>query len=456
MRCGRATIPTLLAAGLIMAGCGSSSSSEATGGTTSTTSEESADRDSQETEVESGSGQRSDGPDPEAESTTSSEPTSTTEQGPSEVTGTIVSAEGGAPLPDAVVLAGDQRAVSDQDGHFTIDVDDVELVVRLPTWLPATIEEPTTELTIELEPVVARGVRVSRYVAADRAEFVELLDLVDDTTVNALVFDTKDETGAVLYASEVETANRLGAVDPVYDPEDFLALAAERGLYPITRVVTFEDDIWADGDPEAKLAGDWVDAADRDNWEYPIALAEEACRLGFAEIQFDYVRFPAGRTAQVASAAGLVPATSDERSAVIASFLTEARQRLAPDGCGVSAAIFGIVMSSETDEGIGQTVEAIGPAVDALSPMLYPSHYGPGWLGFADPNDHPGPVIADALDDGMPKLTEPIQMRPWIQAFYYNGAQIGAQIDEAEARGAGWLLWNASGNYRPDWLPVAP
>ncbi len=201
------------------------------------------------------------------------------------------------------------------------------------------------------------------------------------------------------------------------------------------------------------MAGAWVDATDRDNWAYPLALAEEACDLGFAEIQFDYVRYPAGRTAEIA--ADRVPATAEDRAAVIGSFLATARERLEPRGCGVSAAIFGIVMSSETDEGIGQTVEAVSASVDAVSPMLYPSHYGPGWLGFADPNDHPGPVIADALDDGIPRLSEPIQMRPWIQAFYYNGAQIGAQIDEAESRGAGWLLWNASGRYRDDWLPGA-
>ena len=46
-------------------------------------------------------------------------------------------------------------------------------------------------------------------------------------------------------------------------------------------------------------------------------------------------------------------------------------------------------------------------------------------------------------------------MQPWIQAFYYNGSQIQAQIAEAEARGAGWMLWNASGNYRADWVPAS-
>ncbi len=381
---------------------------------------------------------------------------------PTAIEGTVVSADDGRPLADVVVTAADGTATTttttDDEGRFRLEVEPgPELLFRRPTWLPVIADtdgEATGELEVAMSPVVARGVRVSRQVAADRQRFDDLLDLIGDTTVNALVFDTKDESGTVQYATEVDQAHGLDAVDPVYRPADLVPRAIDEGLYPITRVVTFEDRIWAGADAEAKLAGAWVDPTDRANWDYPLALAEEACRLGFAEIQFDYVRYPAGRTAEVA--ASQVPATSDERASVIAAFLTEAGERLTPMGCGVSAAIFGIVMSSETDEGIGQTVEDIGPVVDALSPMLYPSHYGPGWLGFADPNDHPGPVIADALDDGQPRLDPATQLRPWIQAFYYNGTQIGAQITEAESRGAGWLLWNASGNYRADWLPAAP
>ena len=182
-------------------------------------------------------------------------------------------------------------------------------------------------------------------------------------------------------------------------------------------------------------------------------MAVEACRLGFDEVQFDYVRFPSGRTAELA--AELVPQTEDGRSEAIAGFLGTARDRLAEEGCAVSAAIFGVVMSSATDERLGQTPETIAPVVDAVSPMLYPSHYSAGWLGFADPNDHPGPVVAFALDEGVPRVPADTAVRPWLQGFYYDAAQVRAQIDEAEARGAGWIIWNASGRYDVDWFPPA-
>ena len=163
------------------------------------------------------------------------------------------------------------------------------------------------------------------------------------------------------------------------------------------------------------------------------------------------MRFPSGRTAEVA--ADLVPQTGELRAEAIADFLAAARAELEAEGCGISAAIFGIVMSSDSDERLGQTPESISAVVDAVSPMLYPSHYSPGWLGFADPNDHPGPVIAFSLDEGADRVDAGSAMRPWIQGFYYSGEQIKAQIEEAEARGAGWIIWNAAGNYQADWLP---
>ncbi len=372
------------------------------------------------------------------------------------VDGIVFAATSGSPLAGAVVTAGDAEAVTDPDGTFSlvgVDGSDLTITVARSGWQTEVVEldvdRPT--VTVELRPFVARGLRVARPVAADPDRFGALLALAEGSTVNTLVFDTKDESGFVQYETEVDFARSIAAVDAGYDPAELLALARERGLYTVTRVVTFEDRIWAAADPEAKLAGRWVDATDEANWRYPIDLAIEACRLGFQEIQFDYVRYPAGRTADAAT--GRLPPTGEARAEVIAGFLEQATAELRPLGCGTSAAIFGIVMSSPTDEGIGQTVEAVSGAVDVVSPMIYPSHYNKGWLGFADPNAQPGPVVADAMEQGGDRLAPTAVLRPWLQAFYYNGAQVRAQIDEAEKRGAGWLLWNANGNYREDWLP---
>jgi hypothetical protein len=385
--------------------------------------------------------------------TTTIAPTTTTTEAALDLAGSVLSPDG-IPLEGAVVTLGDEETRVDGRGMFSLSsVRPGEITVSRPAWEAQSVDwNGTGPVDIVLEPRVVRAVRVSRYVSMDTDEYAALLDQIEGTAVNTLIFDTKDETGTTLYETNVPFAAEIGAVRDVYDPAALLAAARDRGLYAITRIVTFEDETWTGAKPEAKLAGRWVDARDPANWEYPLDLAVEACHLGFDEIQFDYVRFPTGRAS--AQAQQTDPTTEEERVATIADFLTEARSRLHPMGCALSAAIFGIVVSSPDDQGIGQRPEEVSRVVDAVSPMVYPSHYSPGWLGFSDPNDHPGPVTADALDDAAPRLASTAQLRPWLQAFYYNGAQVKAGIFAAEERGHGWLLWNAGGNYGDSWLPT--
>jgi hypothetical protein len=306
---------------------------------------------------------------------------------------------------------------------------------------------------VTLQPRVVRGIRAVYDWVKDDDAFAAILDLAAGSTVNALVFDTKDEAGTVHYDTAVEEAHEIGAVEAAYDAVERLAATHAAGLYAITRIAVFEDPVRARARPETKLAGSWIDMTEPANWEYPLALASEACDLGFDEIQFDYVRFPAGRTAEVARRR--VPTTEEERVAAIVAFLAEARSRLVPMGCAISADVFAIVLSSADDQGIGQRPEDLSQVVDALSPMIYPSHYSDGWLGLADPNDHPATVTADALDSGMPRLSPTAVMRPWLQGFSWTAAQIGEAIEAAEDRGVGWILWNAAGNYSAASLPTA-
>ncbi|MCP4307855.1 MAG: hypothetical protein GY788_23890 [bacterium] len=387
-------------------------------------------------------------------STTTTTTTTTTTLPPTFDVAVLVVGPDGIGLPDAIVAVGDEQATTPPDGlvNFT-EMTPGPIEVTRFGWLPTTVNWEGSEGTVEIamEPRLVRGLRVSSDVAADPEQFADLLDLAASSTVNALVFDTKDESSDVLYESESEFAADVGAVNPMYDPTELIAMAKDQGLYAMTRIVTFEDSRWAKVLPEHKLAGNWIDPTIVEAWEYPLQLAVEACQLGFDEIQFDYVRFPAGRTATFAQARK--PLTEEERVAAITAFLTEARSRLHPLGCALSAAIFAIVLSSPDDEGIGQRPEDVSAIVDAVSPMIYPSHYSDGWLGFPSPNDHPGPVVADALDDGIPRTATGTQMRPWLQAFYYNSSQILAEISEAEDRGVGWILWNARGNYAQSALP---
>jgi len=400
---------------------------------------------------------------PPTTTTTTLPPTTTTTTLPPTTTTTTtipvfdlagsVSTSDGLPLPGAVVAVSGSEVTTGPDGLFALTgVPAGPVSVTRPAWLG--VEVPWTgeaRVDVALEPRIVKALRVSKYVAADPDQFTALLDLAERTAVNALVFDTKDESGYVLYETDVEAAAALDSVRPMYDVKTQLAEAKSRGFYTITRIVSFEDQAWVAADPDAKLAGRWIDPRDSENWEYPLALAVEACELGFDEIQFDYVRFPAGKTAAAAQRSN--PTTEETRLSSIQAYLAEGRARLHPLGCAVSADIFAIVLSAPNDQGIGQRPEEVSAVVDAVSPMIYPSHYSNGWLGFEDPNDHPGPVTADALDDGIPRLQQPALMRPWLQAFWWTSSQIAASIAEAEERGLGWILWNAAGSYPESAIP---
>jgi hypothetical protein len=360
----------------------------------------------------------------------------------------------GIPVPGASVTVDGEMTTSAPDGWFDLQVTTPGPIrVDKPAWVGLEIgwDGSADFVEVVIEPLIIRGLRVGGGAAGDDAHFEQILDLADATSVNALVFDTKQEGGRVFYDTSVTAAHEFGAVVNAFDPEERIAQAKERGLYVITRIVTFEDWYWAEARPDQAFDGPWIDPTITTAWEYPLALGEEACRLGFDEIQFDYVRFPSGETVETS---GQLDMSQAERVGAIEGFLEAARQRLHGLGCAVSADVFGIILATENDQGIGQRPEELTMHLDAFSPMVYPSHYSDGWLGFEDPNDHPYDVTSDAIVDGLRRIQPGVILRPWLQAFWWTNEQIRRSIQAAEDHGVGWILWNAVSNFERPAIPT--
>ena len=360
----------------------------------------------------------------------------------------------GAPVAGAIVTVGASSTLTATDGFFDLEVlgPDV-LQITKSGWTTSEIEWDGSQdfVRTTLERLRIRAIRVGGEGIRDDATFEGLLVLADDTAINAFVFDTKQEDGKVLYDTGVEEAHDIGAVAATYDPDERISQAREHGLYVITRIVVFNDPFRASAVPGQRLTEDWTDPTNSESWEYPLALAVEACELGFDEIQFDYVRFPSG---VVGEGSGQLNLSEDERVAAISAFLEEAKSRITPMGCVMSADVFGIIVSRPGDQGIGQRPEELSQHVDVFSPMVYPSHYSDGWLGLADPNEHPYDVTADAIDDAFPRLEPGTELRPWLQAFFWTDQQIRRSIQAAEDRDVGWILWNSVSNYSRDAIPT--
>lgn len=367
--------------------------------------------------------------------------------------GRVVSSEGDG-IEGAVVRAGRRTGRSGEDGRFKVrGAEEGPVTVERPGWEQVDFQwsgGPGEQL-VTIDPRMIKAVHISGEAIEER--FEEFLEMADDTELNALMIDLKDESGAVLYRSDHPLVAEIGADEAMYDLAEVVEEASRRDLYVIGRLVTFQDPIAALARPEMAVVDSvtgtpfpsrgqyFLDPTDPDARAYALELAAEACSLGVDELQFDYVRFPDQRPETVTFDGGV---TIDIRAETIRSFLREAVDTLHPLGCAVAVDVFGFVTTAEDDGGIGQNWEDVTAVADVVSPMVYPSHYDPGWYGLDEPGERPEVVVRRALDDGMRRLSRPLVVRPWLQDFAYDASQVRAQIEVAEERNMGWMLWNVS------------
>lgn len=378
--------------------------------------------------------------------------------------GRVISADGEG-VEGALVDAGSGQAFSDGSGYFQIrGAEEGTVSVDRPAWQSSSFEwnGGAGDSVVELEPFIARGVHIGGPEARD--DFARFVSMARDTELNALVIDLKDETGEVFFNSGNALAAEVGAVRETFDLASAVAQAHDLGLYVVGRIVLFNDPIAAVQSPELAVwdsatnspyesnGQSYLDPTDPVARQYGIDLAVEACRAGVDEIQFDYVRFPDDRRDSATFDGGVSP---EVRVSAVTAFLSTAIDALRPLGCAVAADIFGYLTTATDDGGIGQRWEDVANIVDVISPMLYPSHYDPGWWGFEDPDAVPGEMIDRALADGMERLSTQVVVRPWLQDFGYEVDQVKAQIAAVEDYGLGWMLWNAASEVTTEALQPA-
>lgn len=385
------------------------------------------------------------------------------------VTG-LITDDTGAPLPDATIQMGEAVTTSAPDGTYRLSGIPASgsVVVKKSGYREALADELPDDMVFNasLTRFVVRSLYATGLTVASDESWEALLQVADNTEVNAMVVDLKDSSGQVLYDTQVPLAHEIGAVNELLDVRQKLDDLKERDLYSIARIVVFEDPILAEQRPELAIRDSttgglwvtydglaWVNAYERTVWQYNIDLAVEAANLGFDEIQLDYIRFPTDgllETAEYGTDFG-----DETKSQAISGFLQQMQVALAPTGAYLAVDIFGFTLFEESDGGIGQQLESIEPYVDVICPMIYPSHFHPGAMGLDIPNNHPYEVILWSLQSGAERLGDKsYKFRPWIQDFSYGegieygAAEVYAQIQATEDFGAsGWMVWNAANVY---------
>ena len=321
---------------------------------------------------------------------------------------------------------------------------------------------------------VIRGLYLNRFAAQSAKKLHHLFAIADSSEINAFVIDMKDEFGLNYQPKNKEFAKNAGTNHGhVADVRALIDSVKAHGLLPIARIVAFKDPVAAQANPDWTIRREdgstwqdkeglaWVNAHSRAVWDYNLAIAEELVGLGFAEIQWDYIRFPEPYKSLPTQ---VFPGATLSKPEALAEFLKLARERLNKLGVRSTADIFGLVTTVRGPLEVGQYWEKLSPAADVLLPMVYPSHYPHGSFGIPIPNADPYKVVKIALDTARVRdeklgITKAEHVRPWIQAFSLGSPKYGPEQIKAQKQAAydagyhGWVMWSP-GSYYDVFVPA--
>ena len=422
----------------------------------------------------------------------------------------VLEEAGTAVSGNAVSENTDDRAGTDTDSD-TVKGTEAETGNGETEAQEETVTEPFAE------KVRVKGIYVTGAMAGT-SNMDNLIALVDRTELNTMVIDVKNDEGRVVYDMDSAFVREIGAVkEYVSDMPGLIRKCKEHGIYLIARIVAFKDPFLAENRQDLALTDKngnifrdksglaWVNPYKREVWDYLLEIARQAASVGFDEIQFDYIRF--STDAGMSKVDFGEEALEQDKEDVITEFTIYAAQELHDMGVPLSADVYGVIIDSKLDASIvGQNYYEMAKHLDYISPMVYPSHYGPGNLGLAVPDAQPYETIfrsmktsrkvlagmgreaenmqvsgndvsgnsisgnsisennasGKSMDAADPKDLVPNQeiradVRPWLQDFTatwvkghirYGPEEIRAQIQAVYDAGyEEWILWNASNRY---------
>ena len=352
-------------------------------------------------------------------------------------------------------------------------------------FFPDTTTETSSTTAIDIEsqksifqpPEIVKAVYLTSWSAATESRVEEVIEIAKTTEINAVVVDIKDWSGFIPYNTDVPEATEYG-VERILIPdiEAFLERFHKEEIYVVARITVFQDPLLAQARPDLAIHSKseksslwldnvglaWIDPAAKEAWDYNIAIAKDALKHGFDEVNFDYTRFPSDGDLQDMSFPLWDKTTP--RNLIIKEFYKYLREKLPQDTLSID--LFGL-STVNFDLGIGQIIEDAYQYFDFVCPMVYPSHYAGGFLGYQNPAEYPYEVVKYSMENALKKLNllnqlhpTKARLRPWLQDF-----DLGATYDEKEVRSeidavskalgenfSGFMLWSSENIYTKEAL----
>nr|WP_041088697.1 putative glycoside hydrolase [Jeotgalibacillus soli] len=384
------------------------------------------------------------------------------------------------PFHTSVQAEGSDSSTAEQHQHR----ETVHPAKEFPSSMPRFVYD--SGLTFEY-PDAVRGIYVTGH-SAGGARFDTLVDLMNSTDLNAMVIDIKDDFGYLTYVPEEGSKFENIGQPYISDPRAMLEVMEQNEIYPIARVVVFKDTVLAEERPDLSFVDNgqvwangrgesFVNPFSKEVWDYNVEIAIEAAKMGFKEIQFDYVRFPEGfetrdTTLQydLGEYGGSEYDDTQRRVEAVTDFVEYASEQLKTYDVEVSVDIFGYSATLPEAPGIGQNFNKISEHVDVISSMIYPSHWT-SYFGIDKPDLEPYKLVSEYAkveNAKLAELEEPPVSRPWLQDFtasylgagnymVYGPAEVEAQIKALADNGIHeYLLWNAGNTYTTEGVDFTP
>lgn len=288
------------------------------------------------------------------------------------------------------------------------------------------------------------------------------LKIAKENGVNAIVVDIKD--GALAYSSDVAKEISPTAYNTAINDNDAYKAAIDKikdaGIYAIGRIVVFNDVHYGKDHPEDCISSTassrlWPSAYSRGAWYYNVELAKEAVeKMGFNEIQFDYVRFPEDAyNMSIKGNTDFKNKYDEEKAEAVQNFLFYATDQIHKVGAYLSVDVFG-ECSGEYVTAYGQYWPAISNIVDAISSMPYTDHFG----RTIDTWTNAYQTVYNWAKGAATRQTEiptPAVARTWITAYdtpywkptvVYGASKIEDQVRALYDAGldGGFITWNSA------------
>ncbi|MDD4761485.1 MAG: putative glycoside hydrolase [Candidatus Pacebacteria bacterium] len=343
-------------------------------------------------------------------------------------------------------------------------------------------------------PENIKALYATSYVAGTPSIMNKIIKTAEETEINAIVIDLKDYSGYLGYNTDLEKPKEYLAVElRIKYLNKLIKELHDKNIYLIARVSVFQDPRLAKARPdlavktkdgkiwEDKKGLTWVDPNSKEVWDYNVAIAEEAFNRGFDEVNFDYIRFPSDGNGVSGLTYPFWNKNEEEKRVVIKNFFKFLKEKF-PER-PISGDVFGQTTVDKEDLGIGQVLEDAYNYFDYVAPMIYPSHFENGFIGYKNPAEYPEEVIEYSLKEAVKRIEEyellkqrevrnstttpeflldeekkavRKKIRPWLQDFdlgaIYTPEMIRKEIKGVKEAGLSdsWMIWNPKNIYRED------